>query len=63
MIIWTCPICKTDDLTLRYSSGKMRTCKDCQKYKNIQKIVPSKEKEKNSSSRYHPRRIFYMDKI
>jgi len=48
MIIWTCPICKTDDLTLRYSSGKMRTCKDCQKYKNIQANCSVKRKRKKT---------------
>ncbi len=48
MIIWTCPICKTTDIELKYKSGKMRHCKDCQKYKNIQSNCTVKRKNKES---------------
>lgn len=35
MRIWSCSKCKTYDANLRYNSGKMKVCKDCQKYQNM----------------------------
>lgn len=32
---WKCPGCNTTDLALRYSSGKMKKCKDCQRFQNV----------------------------
>jgi len=48
MIIWNCPICKTDDISLKYKSGRMKVCKDCQRYKNIQGNCSVKRKRKKS---------------
>lgn len=33
---WSCPDCGTADPLLSYSSGKMKRCKDCQRYKNLE---------------------------
>jgi hypothetical protein len=35
MHIWSCSKCKTHEASLRYNSGKMKLCKDCQKYQNM----------------------------
>lgn len=32
---WTCPCCHTTDVSLRYASGKMKKCKDCQRFVNV----------------------------
>lgn len=32
---WICKNCQTTDINLKYSSGNMPVCKDCQKYRNI----------------------------
>lgn len=71
MIIWTCPICKTDDISLKYKSGKMKNCKDCQKYRNIQGNCSVARKRKKSPQNFisqeeflawiksNPRKCFY----
>lgn len=47
---WSCPTCGTTDTSLRYSSGKIRRCANCQAYDNVvrnskfeRKHVPSPE--------------------
>lgn len=32
---WCCPQCKTTDESLAYRSGKMKKCRDCQRYHNL----------------------------
>lgn len=41
---WSCPDCGADDPELHYSSGKMKRCKDCQRFYNIS--VNAKQKRK-----------------
>ncbi len=46
--IWSCPNCKTECIALRYPSGKMKKCMDCQRWYNIG--VNSKKVRKNKPS-------------
>ncbi len=45
---WSCKKCKTEDLRLRYPSGKMNKCMDCQRWYNVS--VNSKRPRKNKAS-------------
>jgi hypothetical protein len=35
-VVWSCSDCGTTDADLAYSSGRMRRCKDCQRFWNVQ---------------------------
>jgi hypothetical protein len=45
---WSCPDCKTTDENLRYPSGKVTRCLDCQKFYNLS--VNSKSKRARSKT-------------
>ena len=45
---WKCNKCDTTDVSLRYPSGKMKKCMDCQRWYNV--AVNSKKVRKNKPS-------------
>lgn len=45
---WKCNQCQTTDMDLYYSSGKMKKCKDCQRFYNVG--VNSKRVRKNATT-------------
>ena len=46
--LWACKKCNTTDIDLRYTSGKMLVCKDCQKFKNLKNNSNFKRKRKRN---------------
>ena len=45
--MWTCSQCKTTDTTLKYNSGKMKKCRNCQRFYNMSVNAKRKRKKKH----------------